>query len=71
MASPNNPKSSAELIREYSQARVIVANKPKIIGFQTHADGTPIVTANGQLVPKAEKILTDHSVIEQVVKLFG
>lgn len=47
MASPNNPKSSAQLIREHSTARVLVAAQvhpllTKVRGIRTMTDADAV-----------------------------
>ena len=54
MASPNNPASSAELIRKNSKARVCVASKKR---YQTGID--PLTG-----LPQYSRVLTDADVRE-------
>lgn len=60
MANPNNPKSSAQLIREHSKARVLYPSNKR---FVTGHD--PLTRA-----PKFSRQLTDRDVVESLVKKF-
>lgn len=68
MASPNNPKSREQLIREHSKARVIVANKPKPVGYATTGAGDILFDSNGMPVLDWNLPLSDESAVELVVK---
>lgn len=60
MASPNNPKSCEQLIREHSKARVLVASrKPMVIG-RNELTGLPIFA----------RLMTDADAIEQMVRQY-
>jgi hypothetical protein len=54
MASPNNPKSSAQLIREHSTARALYPSKKKFI------TGHDVLTG----MPKFSRAMTDADAIE-------
>ena len=62
MASPNAPKSSAQLIREHSQARVLYpSNKRFVTKFDT-LTGRPI---------EFSRAMTDGDAVDAMVKKFG
>ena len=60
MASPNNPKSSAQLIREHSRARVIVPSHKRFI------------TGHNPLTkqPEFSRQLTGQDVVESMVRAY-
>ncbi len=57
MASPNNPKSSAQLIREHSKARVLVASGKRYITGSNPLSG----------LPEFSRQMTKADVVEQMV----
>ena len=60
MASPNNPKSSTQLIREYSKARVINASdKPFVVGVD-----------NLTGLPKLSRAMTDDDAVEAFARKY-
>ena len=59
MASPNNPKSSAQLIREHSRARVIVPSRKRFItGY------SPLG------LPQFSRQMTKADAVEQMVRAY-
>lgn len=62
-------ENTVDTIRRLTKASVIVANKkPFFMGWETHGDGTPVVSSDGKLVPKLSRQLTDEDAVELTVK---
>lgn len=60
MASPNNPKSSAQLIREHSKARVTYPSRKRFITGHNPFNG----------LPEFSRQLTSQDVVESMVRAY-
>jgi hypothetical protein len=62
MASPNNPKSSAQLIREHSKARVVTPSRKMFVTGWDQLTGKP---------NKFSREMTDADAVESMARKFG